>query len=408
MNRHLSVFQHSCRAVLIFILCTILTFGMLAASVSASAASIWTNVVDVIACEGFTVGLRSDGTVLYAGDDTAAARNFSTWKDVVRLEKQGWLYIVGYQADGGICLQSFDPWGYSDLWTQEELSGWKGIRDLQIEYDFCAGLCSDGTVVLVSRGPDISRYMNNKISSWQNIVQIIGGGYGLLGLRQDGGIEYAGCSEDSEENWGIDSFIGLQGIRELVNGEYGPYAIRYDGTIVPGDSGNFHGIKKLYFASDSMFGLRQDGTVAVYYYYDDPRLNEVASWRNVVDLGFTVDGWARYVPAALCADGTVRTVTRGYGGEPYGEWDVSGWSGVSQLYSGSYYTIGLKRDGTLLVTGGEFGSFDFLSQLRSWNNIIGIYASHCESMESGHIVGLRADGTVVAAGNNTHGQCNVG
>lgn len=395
------------KRALALLLCLATLFCLAAFSPSASAAG-WTNVVDVIAGDGFTVGLRSDGTALFAGDDADMARALASWNGVVRMEKKGWSYVVGYRSDGSVCVASHDPWGYGDgAWTQTELSGWKGITDLQPEYAFCAGLRSDGTVVLLSRDPEVNRYMNGRTASWQNITQICTGYFGILGLRRDGVVEYAGTSrEDEEESWGMDQFPGLQNVRSLVAGAYGPYAILNDGSLVPSSQG-FDRIEKLYFASDSMFGLRSDGTVAVYCGYEDPRADEVASWRNVVELGFTADGWARYVPTALLADGTVRAVTRGYEGEPYGEWDVSGWRDVVKLFSGSYYTVGLRADGTLLVTGGEFGSFDFLSQLRSWRNITRITASTSEIIADGHIVGLRADGTVVAAGNNSHGQCNV-
>ena len=405
MNRHPVRFS---KAALSLLLCLLLLLGASAAAPAASAAG-WTNVVDVVAGDGYTVGLRSDGTVLYAGDDAAMARTLASWSGILRLEKKGWSYVVGYCADGSVRLASYDPWGYEGVWTQTELSGWRGITDLRLSYDFCAGLRADGTVVLLSRDPEINRYMNSSISSWRNITQINGDYYGLLGLRRDGGVEYVGTSRETEQEIsGMDQFRGLTGVRELVDGAYGPYAILNNGSLVPSLQG-FTDIEKLYFASDSMFGLRRDGTVAVLYYYDDPRLDEVASWRNVVELGFTVDGWARYVPTALFADGTVRAVTSGYEREAYGYWaDVNTWRDVVKLFSGSYYTVGLRSDGSLLVTGGEFGSFDFLPQLRSWRNITKIVASSSELMEDGHIVGLRSDGTVVAAGNNAHGQCNVG
>ena len=396
------------KRALALLLCLAALFGMAAFPAEASAEG-WTHVVDVIAGNGYTVGLRSDGTALFAGDDVDMARALANWNGVVRMEKKGWAYLVGYRADGSLCLAGYDPWGYESLWTQAELSGWKGITDLHPEYNFCAGLRSDGTVVLVSRDPEINRYMNSRVASWQNVTQICTGYFGILGLRRDGTVEYAGTSrEDEEESWGMEQFPGLRNVRELAAGEYGPYAILNDGSVVPSSRG-FTNIEKLYFASDSMFGLRRDGTVAAFHYYaEDPRIDEVESWHNVAELGFTVDGWARYVPTALLADGTVRAVTRGYEGEPYGEWDVSGWRDVVRLFSGSYYTVGLRSDGSLLVTGGEFGSFGFLSQLGSWRNITRIAVSPCDNIEEGHIVGLHADGTVTAAGNNSHGQCNIG
>ena len=92
-------------------------------------------------------------------------------------------------------------------------------------------------------------------------------------------------------------------------------------------------------------------------------------------------------------------------GQRYGEWNVSGWSGVKQLYSGANYTIGLRYDGTLLATGGEFGTADFVSELGSWRDIVAL--SVYDSFEAGHVVGLRQDGTAIAAGYNGEGQCSL-
>ena len=45
--------------------------------------------------------------------------------------------------------------------------------------------------------------------------------------------------------------------------------------------------------------------------------------------------------------------------------------------------------------------------LYDWTNIIAIAAGGGGSVGTGHTVGLRADGTVVAVGDNSYGQCNV-
>ena len=156
-----------------------------------------------------------------------------------------------------------------------------------------------------------------------------------------------------------------------------------------------------------MFGLRWDGMVAANFedefYRGDYRLQQVGSWRDIVELGF--DGDIRYVPVCLRGDGTIAAVTTFDGVEPYGEWDFSGWSGVYELFSGSDYTIGLREDGTLLVTGGEFAAVDYLRQLAGWRDVQWIYPAQGEYTD--HIVALRWDGTLVAAGDNSRGQCNV-
>ena len=78
---------------------------------------------------------------------------------------------------------------------------------------------------------------------------------------------------------------------------------------------------------------------------------------------------------------------------------------MCELFSGSDYTIGLREDGTLLVTGGEFGTVDYLRQLAGWRDVQRIYPAQGEYTD--HIVALLWDGTLLAAGDNSRGQCSV-
>ncbi len=62
------------------------------------------------------------------------------------------------------------------------------------------------------------------------------------------------------------------------------------------------------------------------------------------------------------------------------------------------YTVGVKADGTVVATG---ENDDGQCNVSKWKDIIAVAAGY------GHTVGLKADGTVVATGNNDDGQCNV-
>ena len=63
------------------------------------------------------------------------------------------------------------------------------------------------------------------------------------------------------------------------------------------------------------------------------------------------------------------------------------------------HTVGLKSDGTVVAAGrNDHGQCN----VGGWTNIIQVAAGYS------HTVGLKADGTVVAVGDNTYGQCDVG
>ena len=77
------------------------------------------------------------------------------------------------------------------------------------------------------------------------------------------------------------------------------------------------------------------------------------------------------------------------------------WNDIAKrdsIGAGDYYTIGLKADGTVIATGenddGQCDVFD-------WTDIVAISAGYY------HTVGLKADGTVVAVGDDQDGQCVV-
>ncbi len=62
------------------------------------------------------------------------------------------------------------------------------------------------------------------------------------------------------------------------------------------------------------------------------------------------------------------------------------------------HTVGLKSDGTVVAAGYDG---DGQCNVENWNDIVAITAGYS------HTVGLKSDGTVVAAGSNGNGRCNV-
>lgn len=106
-----------------------------------------------------------------------------------------------------------------------------------------------------------------------------------------------------------------------------------------------------------------------------------------------------YESAAVQKGGTV--VLAGY--DAQGQ-DVSGWRDIIAVCVGGKHTVGLKADGTVVAAGSnEYGQCN----VQDWTNIVAITA------DSKHTVGLRADGTVVAVGETTipyydYNRCDVG
>lgn len=141
--------------------------------------------------------------------------------------------------------------------------------------------------------------------------------------------------------------------------------------------------------------LKSDGTVLAVG-DDKDRKCEISSWDSII----AVDAGA-YNTVGLKADGTVVAV----GNNSDGECDVSSWHDIVSISVGPLHTVGLKTDGSVVVVGKD-GFWQ--NTVSGWRGIKEICVNKSWLLSS-YIVGLKCDGTVVAAGtgDNGKGQCNV-
>ena len=132
------------------------------------------------------------------------------------------------------------------------------------------------------------------------------------------------------------------------------------------------------------YGMLADGSL-------ECRERSFALWEKIAprqtigdSFGFTI---------ALHTDGTVVThVIDAF------SCDVSDWSDIIAVSAGSEHLVGLRADGTVVAEGeNDYGRCD----VSEWTDIVAVSAG------TFHTVGLRADGTVVAVGSNEKCQCDV-
>lgn len=390
--------------------CLFLVFSLL--SPSAAAASEWTDIRDVVCLEGKTIALRGDGRVLCAGNLSAdAVKALSSWRDIRRIELQDSdRYLIGYDSAGRVFLALLGEVYAESPFKQSDVAGWTKVRKVVLRGKFCFALHNDGHFSWYVYGKDAAE-VAHRTDDWPALADIALDGYSLVvGLTPDGSVVATDYNAlvNTGGYWGTGParLSDWTGIRQIYCEQGCVYGVKQNSVVGMNRSG-WNKVSALYFQADSLFGLCSDGHVAANFceYYDtDGRLRQVGAWRDIVQLGF--DGTFRYVPVGLRRDGTIAAVNTYDGTEPYGEWIFNGWSGVKQLFSGTDYTIGLRQNGTLLVTGGEFGTVDYLRTVSTWDHVRCIYAARGE-YSTDHIVALRTDGTLVAAGDNSFGQCRV-
>lgn len=153
------------------------------------------------------------------------------------------------------------------------------------------------------------------------------------------------------------------------------------------DSSQFHRMKS-YVAAGDLFtvAIEENGTCVSTG--DAPN---VSKWKNMVSICAN-----RNNVAGIKSDGTVACTNASL--------KVSGWKNIvmldynSNVFEPDEHIVGLHKDGTVIATGtNSYGECD----VSGWSHIVDISAGFT------HTVGLRSDGTVVATGDNKYGQCDT-
>ncbi|MBO5555751.1 MAG: hypothetical protein J5927_01065 [Oscillospiraceae bacterium] len=82
----------------------------------------------------------------------------------------------------------------------------------------------------------------------------------------------------------------------------------------------------------------------------------------------------------------------------YNQCNISQWEDIVTVSAGAYHTIGLRADGTVVATGNNKNG---QCNVKSWENIVDIATGTAYS------VGLKTDGTVVSVGTNEDNRSDV-
>lgn len=152
-------------------------------------------------------------------------------------------------------------------------------------------------------------------------------------------------------------------------------------------------------------GLMENKKVDVSGVYDNNKKVDVAQWENIIDIA----AGEQFV-VGLTEDGFVV----GEGLNHKGQVTFEDWKNekIVAIDAGWEFTVGLTENKKLLFTGvSDIQKADFEKNHENWKDVVNISAGGGEPSEkrrgAGHTVGLKSDGTVVAVGDNTWGQCDI-
>jgi hypothetical protein len=127
----------------------------------------WTDIVEVAAGVGHTVGLKPGGTVVAVGDNTYGQCNVGNWTDLVQVAAGGY-HTVGLKPDGTLVAVGWNDYGQCDVGTLTD------IAHVAAGTQHTVGLKSDGTVVAVGDGTPTG---SATWAGWTDIVQVAAGAY---------------------------------------------------------------------------------------------------------------------------------------------------------------------------------------------------------------------------------------
>ena len=394
----------------------------------------WQGITKAAAGDQHVLGLKEDGTVLVAGDDTAGQCEVSAWANVVDIAA-GYSHSVGVTDAGNVLAKGS---------LKAPLSAWKDIATAAVGKEHAVGLRKDGSVVVAGDNSygqcDMDALMEKaraaEAEEAMSIVSIKAGTNHTVALYADGtaaavGLNYYGQCDVAE--WSELAAVSASGhtVGLRKNGTVVATGLNEDGQC---NVSTWRNIKAVAAGGTHTLGLKQDGTV-VAVGSNEAGQCDVSDWTGIVAIAAGYD-----TSVGLKADGTVVAA----GNNTWGQCDVDGWQQISAVAAGKNWTVGLREDGTILTSPEEQTSGRWAYQItaRDWKNIIsasisdsllvGLHSdgtielcqtvagvphgelkakewSGIQSVDVGgmHVVGLLEDGTPLAAGDNSFGQCDV-
>ena len=226
-------------------------------------------------------------------------------------------------------------------------------------------------------------------------------------LKENGEITYTGKCEKGE----FDNFTQWKDIKALVGDWNYTVALKSDGTVAAVGCNNDGECDVLSWRNvaaittgttmedgkgkNFTLALRNDGTVVATkgICYRD----EIQQWKDIVSVAV-----GHKIVVGLKADGTVVVTTSDW----IGELDVTNWKNIKRISCGFGHIVGLTGNGTVVTAISDQAKDAVYKALcdvygSEWKEIVAI---SCGTL---HTVGLREDGTVVVAGINNYNQCNT-
>ena len=369
------------------------------------------------------LGLTENGSVRRAEVKSSEYEHFETVENWQNIQQISTLTPVVAVNENGrvVCKDNINIDSVNHEEMKKVVSTWTDMLSVTSVFNFSKihiiGLKQDGTIIDYRQNVGNSSPETMENLEW---IRFIGSdetglvaktkdekflSYGLSNLMraQDGALEYAyGRAEEVSDVVGLRASLNKK--RQLVTKDGVPGYETYEE-----EDGLLQAIE-LWGGSYTMYPtygyalLKKDHTVEIKVYEEGTTPTTIApyeeyqeavqaeAWKNVVQIVATDRGEIY----GLHEDGTVSTTVEANQGK------LQSVQGITKIALNGNLLLGIREDRTVSVLIEDEMSVRLgKTQVNGWSDIQDI------SVGMSHVVGLRRDGTVIAAGSNHIGQCDI-
>ena len=286
--------------------------------------------IPIAAGGSHTIGLKSDGMVVAAGDNGKGQCNVSEWRNIIAIAA-GNSHTIGLKSDGTVVATGDGSEG------ECEVSSWRDIIAIAAGLCHTVGLKSNGEVVAV--GSNEAEQCN--VSEWKNIVAIYAGWFTTVGIKSNGEvISTDGISLKYNDLKSVS--IGRDAmVYSRFNGDVGDCL-----TCICGGYGRSYRAEDLMYRGDDNTG---DYDIIQVSNGDDYVVGLMANGTVVANVKHTCyyPGSSFKAPDAAC--------------------NVSDWKNIIAISAGEDHTVGLTKNMTVVATGYNYGGQCNVSE---WKDIM--------------------------------------
>ncbi|MDD4075676.1 MAG: hypothetical protein PHC80_06255 [Eubacteriales bacterium] len=192
-----------------------------------------------VAGNAFSLGVRTDGTVIATGQNTDGQCDVSTWQNIV-YAAAGDNLSVGVKEDGTVVYTGAAVPGIEDL------ASWTNVKKVAVGDGIIVGLTNDGYVMGVGDVGDAP--------FWTEVADIQAAGKHVVALKTDGSVVVTGDQADP----------GWSGCTAISTNKTSVLAVKADGTVqTTGQQAlsGWNNLKTIAAGEGITVGVKNDGTV---------------------------------------------------------------------------------------------------------------------------------------------------